>query len=98
LLHPEIKRDYIHIDDVASAIVLAARQPRIGTIDIASGVDRSTAALLASSPGVRNLPHPMKNLILDESASDVELSFLYSLGWSPRVTARYFSLVDSEGM
>jgi nucleoside-diphosphate-sugar epimerase len=98
LLNPEVKRDYIHIDDVASAVALAARQPKVGAIDIASGVNRSTAALLASSPGVRNLPHPMKNLILDESASDFELSFLYSLGWSPRVTARYFSLVDSEGV
>jgi nucleoside-diphosphate-sugar epimerase len=98
LLNPEVKRDYIHIDDVASAVALAARQPKVGAIDIASGVNRSTAALLASSPGVRNLPHPMKNLILDEAASDFELSFLYSLGWSPRVTARYFSLVDSEGV
>jgi len=96
ILRPEVKRDYIHVEDVASAIALIAPRPKSGPLDIASGVSRSTAALLTSSLGVENSQHSIKELILEESASDFDLSFLYSLGWSPRVTDKYFSSVNKE--
>jgi len=96
ILRPEVKRDYIHVEDVALAVALVARQPKPGPLDIASGVGRSTAALLASSLGVEDSQHSIRELILEESASDFDLSFLYSLGWSPRVTDKYFSSVNKE--
>jgi len=96
LLRPEVKRDYIHIEDVASAVALVARQPTAGPLDVASGVSRSTAALLASSLSAEDSQHSIRKWISEESISDFDLAFLHSLGWRPRVTNKYFSSVNKE--
>jgi UDP-glucose 4-epimerase len=80
-------KDYIHVDDVASAIVTACRRPLPSPINVGSGVGRSTAEILEAvvrAMGVearaRHVPSPRRpsRLVLNTTLAQRRL------GLSPR--------------
>jgi UDP-glucose 4-epimerase len=88
-----VERDYIHIDDVTRAMLLAGASPLSGTeINIGSGQGTSLNTLLAEIEAA--LGRPVRRRYLDGRAFDVPRNHLdirraaSQLDWQPEVTLR----------
>ena len=84
------RRDFLHIEDAVSALVLLAENPQPGAVlNLASGVDQSIAELLArlialSGLEVRCAEDPEKLRPVDVPRLCGDAARLRALGWEPR--------------
>lgn len=82
---PRAAHDFVHVDDVARAIVDVVRHRLAGPVDIGSGCLRTVAGL-ARALGA-DLPDEIA-----ESGTVADIEPLRRLGWSPTTTTEFFSM------
>jgi len=83
------RRDFIHVDDVVSAIIAVARQPGGAVFNVGSGESYSVADIIAaaqraagSSKPVRSTEQTRPNEIMDVRA---DTTALRGIGWRPEI-------------
>lgn len=83
------KRDFIHVDDVVSAIIAVAEQPGGAVFNVGSGESYSVADIIAAaqraaetSKPVRSTEQTRPNEIMDVLA---DTTALRSIGWRPAI-------------
>lgn len=79
---PDAMHDFIHVDDVVSALQLIIRQRLTGVIDIRSGTYRTNVSFL-SAFGYRSPDSTQAEYLASDSSY---LEPLLRLGWKPSVT------------
>jgi len=82
-------RDFLYVDDVADAMVIAAGQSDFGVLNIGSGKETTIAALaeaLRDATGYRGALRFRADLPEGAPRSLLETRRLTSLGWRPRYT------------
>lgn len=89
LRHPEATHDFVHVSDVASAIVTVILCGLSGVIDIGSGDLRSVAELVTAAGYPWREGDTTGSVLHDQRVADVEA--LRAAGWAPIETDRFFA-------
>lgn len=88
LARPEARHDFVHVGDVARAVIAAVRHDLRGVVEIGSGRLRRVSDLVEAA-GARWVHGPRADdEIHDETAADV--TRLLRTGWAPDETERFF--------
>lgn len=85
------RRDYVYVDDVASAIVSVARSARTGTYNVGSGTSYSVAEIAGMIRSITGIDKPIvsaqcrRTNEIDNVRADIS-AIRNLLGWMPRVS------------
>lgn len=91
LQHPHSVRDYIHVDDVAAAIVMLAEQHYDGTVNVGAGAGVSLETLARMVAEVMNVDFAPPKESNESDRIDIVVSDnckLRKCGWVPRYDLR----------
>ncbi len=93
LRNPKAQLDFIHVRDVATAVVTAMSEGAAGVRDIGSGSLQSVASLirLGTSHTVAEAEHTTEETTPREQVYRADVAWLRKLGWSPRFTREFFA-------
>lgn len=90
--NPQTCSDFIHVQDVATAITWALNNPSRGRVEVCSGRMTSVAALLSAyEDWLRGFSQTLPDLSIDPQVNPSLLTDLENrdgLGWEPRETTR----------
>lgn len=90
LLTPNSRHDFVHIDDVASAVAVAASHRLGGEIEIGSGRLRSVSELVDALGVSWQAGEPPPEGTTTHAHQAANVTRLLDLGWSPTTTEELF--------
>ena len=90
LLTPDSRHDFVHLDDVASAVAVAARHRLGGEIEIGSGRLRSVRDLVEALGVSWRAGEPPPHGTTTHAHEAANVTRLLDLGWSPTTTEELF--------
>ena len=100
----ESERDYVHVDDIVRAIVLAMRSDGVGPVNIGAGEGTSVRGLMALCNEFSGMPLPVETVpVFAPEPKSIVLDIARArerLGWSPAVDLRdgIVRLLAAEGL
>ncbi len=89
LRQPSVRHDFIHVDDVAAAIITVTETKVRGLVDIGSGRLHSVADV-ATAAGVTWTHGQPSSSTVSHSGRVADTGVLRTLGWKPVETMRFF--------
>ncbi|WMS45348.1 NAD-dependent epimerase/dehydratase family protein (plasmid) [Acuticoccus sp. MNP-M23] len=100
----ESERDYVHVDDIVSAILLAMRSNGVGPVNIGAGRGTSVRELLALCAELSGTPMPVETVpVFAPEPKSIVLDIARArerLGWTPSVHLKdgIVRLLAAEGL
>jgi dTDP-6-deoxy-L-talose 4-dehydrogenase (NAD+) len=85
--NPNAVRDYIHVEDVASALLLMAERKVHGTVNIGTGKGVRIGTLESTIARLMNIPFDDKSETMAQGMGEAvvaEIGKLKAMGWTPR--------------
>ena len=85
--NPNAVRDYIHVEDVASALLLMAERKVHGTVNIGTGNGVRLGTLESTIARLMNIPFDDKSETMAQGTGEAvvaEIGKLKAMGWTPR--------------